>query len=368
MGRGRSRGDDASLPWLIEKRNLMKVYTEHTWPTGDHPLVRAAADAIGMRRCYRLREAGLLRGQRYDMIGYELLDPRWVATLGMPRGMEKGSIEREVRVPRAVAMERIPPSSPANAIISGERAFAAPLRSGRRQARLQMAHAGHRRFLSQRAGCRQSLGLSGSASSRWRRNHPQPGSRSPSCATKTDQLIGANGIDQLDLLHGTAETESTIFHPDFRNQGYGTEAKHLLLEYAFERLGLHMIYSWVSEFNTRSAAALLKAGLPRSRLLRLGASLPGQLLGGRYYDLLASEWRAARTIARGRQHAACGSVSSVDRTCVICFGTNLRAACRMLLPYTAATTLILPHRKDHRWRRFESSSRDWEAGGPAGPS
>ncbi len=109
-----------------------------------------------------------------------------------------------------------------------------------------------------------------------------------------DQLIGNNGLIHLDMLNQNAETGTELFHPDFRNRGYGTEAKHLLLEYAFERLGLHMIYSWVSEFNTRSSAALLKQGYREAGYFAWAHPYQGNYLGGRYYDLLATEWRAAR--------------------------------------------------------------------------
>jgi RimJ/RimL family protein N-acetyltransferase len=56
-----------------------------------------------------------------------------------------------------------------------------------------------------------------------------------------------------------------------------------------------MIYSWVSEFNTRSSAALLKQGYREAGYFAWTHLYQGNYLGGRYYDLLASEWRSART-------------------------------------------------------------------------
>ena len=283
----------AFLPWMLQKRNLLKIYTERTWPTGDHPLVRAAADGIGMRRCYRLREAGLLCGQRYDMIGYELLDPRWIATLGMPPAIREGPIEREVRSPAPLQWSVLA-EPPANAIISGERLSLRPFdpADGKLASKLLMQDTDD------------SFPNGPDVVNPWvygqrfvalAKESPPTWIRFAIVRNEDGLLIGANGIEQLDLLHGTAETESTILHPDFRSQGYGTEAKHLLLEYAFERLGLHMIYSWVSEFNTRSSAALLKQGYREAGYFAWTHLYQGNYLGGRYYDLLASEWRAART-------------------------------------------------------------------------
>ena len=290
----------AFLPWMLQKRNLLKIYTEHTWPTGDHPLVVAAADAIGMRRCYRLREAGMLRGQRFDWIGYELLDPRWIVTLGMPRGMQEGPVEREVRSP---ALQSVPSSRPewrdlsaeppVNAVVSGERLSLRPFdpADGKLASRWLMQDT---EDIFPNGPDVVNPWVYGQRHVALAKESPPTWLRFAIVRNEDDLLIGANGLTHLDLLHGNAETESTIFHPDFRNQGYGTEAKHLLLEYAFDRLGLHLIYSWVSEFNTRSSAALLKQGYREAGYFAWAHLYQGNYLGGRYYDLLASEWREAR--------------------------------------------------------------------------
>jgi RimJ/RimL family protein N-acetyltransferase len=285
----------AFLPWMIQKRNLMKIYTEHTWPTGDHPLVVAAAETIGMRRCYHLREAGLLSGQRFDWIGYELLDPRWIATLGMPRGMQEGPVERDVRASSSRPEWRGRSAEPPpNSIISGERISLRPFdpADGKLASRWLLQDTedvfpNGPDVVNPWAYGQRHVALAKESPPSWLRY--------AIVRNEDDLLIGVNGLTHLDLLHGNAETESTIFHPDYRNRGYGTEAKHLLLEIAFERLGLHMIYSWVSEFNTRSSAALLKQGYREAGYFAWSHPYQGNYLGGRYYDLLASEWRAART-------------------------------------------------------------------------
>jgi len=46
----------------------------------------------------------------------------------------------------------------------------------------------------------------------------------------------------------------------FTNQGYGTEAKHLLLDFAFNELMLRKLYSRVYSYNKRSRAYSLKCG------------------------------------------------------------------------------------------------------------
>ena len=61
-----------------------------------------------------------------------------------------------------------------------------------------------------------------------------------------------------------------------------------------DRLQLHMVISWVSEFNTRSVAALRKQGYREAGYLAWRVYHDVELYGVFTFDLLASEWRAAR--------------------------------------------------------------------------
>jgi len=118
-----------------------------------------------------------------------------------------------------------------------------------------------------------------------------------------DRCIGQVGVDGIDYIHRTAETYSELGPAEFRNQGYGTEAKHLLLEYCFDRLHLHALRSSVFEANTRSAAALMKQGYREAGRLQWA-----DVKGGRYhddlmFDLLRDEWLAARDAWRAKRAA-----------------------------------------------------------------
>jgi RimJ/RimL family protein N-acetyltransferase len=88
-------------------------------------------------------------------------------------------------------------------------------------------------------------------------------------------LIGTMGLHQIDHLHGKAVTGSVIFDEGYRGKGYGTDAKMILLDYAFNMLRLEVIESRVIGFNDRSAAYSLKCGYKvearlRSRYFRFG--------------------------------------------------------------------------------------------------
>ena len=73
-------------------------------------------------------------------------------------------------------------------------------------------------------------------------------------------IIGVMGIHNVDWRSGTATTGAMIGEKAYWNRGYGTEAKMLLLDFAFNTLNLRKIRSSVIEYNTRSYAYSLKCG------------------------------------------------------------------------------------------------------------
>jgi RimJ/RimL family protein N-acetyltransferase len=117
------------------------------------------------------------------------------------------------------------------------------------------------------------------------------------CRRDDDTCIGTTMIRDIDWINRTGETGSGLLNPEDRNKGIGTEAKHLLLEYGFVDLGLHVLSSFVFSGNPRSAAALAKQGYRPAG--RLTAEVQR---GGRFHDLLAfdvtrDDWERARSKA-----------------------------------------------------------------------
>lgn len=76
---------------------------------------------------------------------------------------------------------------------------------------------------------------------------------------ESQTLIGVMGLHKISYIHGTSITGSWI-GKEWRNKGYGTEAKMLLLKYAFHILNLRKIQSAVMQANTRSAEYSKKCG------------------------------------------------------------------------------------------------------------
>jgi RimJ/RimL family protein N-acetyltransferase len=123
------------------------------------------------------------------------------------------------------------------------------------------------------------------------------------CAKDEDTLIGVVGVLGLDWVHRTGETASWLGPADVRGQGFGTEAKHLLLEYCFDRLHLHVLLSIVDEPNTRSAAALGKQGYRPAGRRRWSGVKDGRYVDAFMFDVKREEWLAARDAWRASRLA-----------------------------------------------------------------
>lgn len=125
-----------------------------------------------------------------------------------------------------------------------------------------------------------------------------------------DELIGQLGITGIDWVHRHGETFSHLKPGEYRGQGYGTEAKHLLLEYAFEYLDLHVLTSWVFEQNERSAGALAKQGYRPAGRMKADGIKSGVYYDDMVFDILREDWIAAREEWRSRRKANSGDGAS----------------------------------------------------------
>lgn len=83
------------------------------------------------------------------------------------------------------------------------------------------------------------------------------------------KLIGNLGLSNISWVNGTAVTGAMIGDKEFRGQGYGTDAKGLLLTYAFSTLNLRKLCSSVIAFNGRSLAYNFKCGYHQEGVRRL---------------------------------------------------------------------------------------------------
>lgn len=276
------------LPFLVDEGGLIAALTEV--PSG-LPGVTAALDGIGARFCYRSREAMMYRGERRDWVSYQYFNKKTLEVFGEPEFTLEGPAERAVPHP-APKEWPVVETPPPGAVMIGERLylrmFAPEDGEIMRDASLTDTEFRHDSRFPRSAM---------SANARFRK---QSETELPTNLTfaivlrENDELIGRNELDFLDIVHRSAETGTELFRPEHRGKGYGTEAKHLLLGYAFEVLNLHMVWSTVWKENPRSRAALLKQGYRPAGGTPWRGIHHGIPSDDWNFDLLASEWQAAR--------------------------------------------------------------------------
>ncbi len=118
------------------------------------------------------------------------------------------------------------------------------------------------------------------------------------CLMEDDFCIGLVGLGDINWVHRSASTFA-IFRPgEYRGKGYGTEAKHLVLEFAFDHIDLHTIVSWIWGRNDRSVSAILKQGYKPAGVLKFDAIDQGLFYDFLVFDVLREDWLAARDIWR----------------------------------------------------------------------
>ena len=78
--------------------------------------------------------------------------------------------------------------------------------------------------------------------------------------TKKGILIGLMGIHQINWKDRICTTGAIIGEKEYWGQGYGTDAKMILLDYIFNTLNLYKVCSAVIEYNKRSLRYSLHCG------------------------------------------------------------------------------------------------------------
>ncbi len=99
--------------------------------------------------------------------------------------------------------------------------------------------------------------------------------------------IGTTGIDKLSAKDGTGTTGTMIGEKAAWGKGHGTDAKMLLLEFAFNTLNLRKVCSSVLAFNERSLRCQLRCGY-----MEEGRRKAHVYREGEYHDeILLAVWR-----------------------------------------------------------------------------
>lgn len=111
---------------------------------------------------------------------------------------------------------------------------------------------------------------------------------------ENDKHLGNIGLHAIQWKDRQAELGIMIGEREEWDKGYGAEAIGLMLEYGFERLGLHRIYLRVYEHNPRAQRCYEKAGFRREGVMRESVFSEGRYWDTLFMGILDREWRELR--------------------------------------------------------------------------
>ena len=96
-----------------------------------------------------------------------------------------------------------------------------------------------------------------------------------------DKMIGTISLEKINHLHRRATLGVFIGDKEYRNNGYGSEAIRLILDYGFNYLNLNNIELNYLEFNERAKKCYEKIGFKGS-----GRRRKSEFVGGKFYDVV----------------------------------------------------------------------------------
>lgn len=112
---------------------------------------------------------------------------------------------------------------------------------------------------------------------------------------ETGRAIGATRYMDIRPQHRGLEIGGTWYTPQFQRTPVNTEAKYLLLEHAFERLGCIRVQFKTDSRNLRSQRAIERIGAQKEGVLRKHLITPaGVERDSVYYSILNDEWPAVK--------------------------------------------------------------------------
>jgi len=107
-----------------------------------------------------------------------------------------------------------------------------------------------------------------------------------------NQLIGNCGLHQIDWTNRHAVLGIFIGDKSYWDKGYGTDAIHTLLRYAFEEAGLHRVELTVHAFNPRAIHVYEKVGFRLEGTRRQVLYREGTWHDEHIMAILRDEWDA----------------------------------------------------------------------------
>jgi RimJ/RimL family protein N-acetyltransferase len=108
---------------------------------------------------------------------------------------------------------------------------------------------------------------------------------------ETGRLIGMTGLLDISLKHKRAQFYMTIGEKDFWGKRLPDENIPMMLEYAFEEMGLNKVYLYTINVNDRARHVYLRNGFKPEGVLREHYFCVGRLQDLHVYSVIRKEWK-----------------------------------------------------------------------------
>jgi N-acetyltransferase len=108
---------------------------------------------------------------------------------------------------------------------------------------------------------------------------------------RTGTAVGSTRFMNIDQANRRVEIGSTFVAPPWQRTRINTEAKYLMLRYAFETLGCIRVELKTDSLNVKSRAAILRLGATEEGTLRNHMVVAGgRIRHTVYFSIIESEW------------------------------------------------------------------------------
>jgi RimJ/RimL family protein N-acetyltransferase len=175
-------------------------------------------------------------------------------------------------------------------VLAGTQLCLRPLRASDREARLAIGR--DPEFVRMNGGDpHRERPFTVADAERWYRGFPESFRWVIDC---DGRMIGEVRLDLTDPKRGDARFAIGIFGPAERDRGLGTEATRLVLDHAFDTMGLREVGLRVLAFNTRAIRCYQKCGFVAYGVDRERAYVDGRWQDDIVMRVGAEDYRAAR--------------------------------------------------------------------------
>jgi N-acetyltransferase len=113
------------------------------------------------------------------------------------------------------------------------------------------------------------------------------------------RVAGSTRYMNYEPAHKRVEIGWTWYGVEFQRTAVNTECKLLLMEHAFETMGMNRVELKTDARNERSRAAILRIGAQYEGTLRKHMIVPGHVRDTVYFSVIREEWPAVRERLRG---------------------------------------------------------------------